>query len=54
MSRLSIVKARLEREVNGYVVTCSATKEAVVIDPGEPVQKLLDQLRGLKPRSDIR
>jgi len=50
MSRLSIVKARLEREVNGYVVTCSATKEAVVIDPGEPVQKLLDQLRGLKPR----
>ena len=50
MNRLSIVKARLEREVNGYVVTCSATKEAVVIDPGEPVQKLLDQLRGLKPR----
>src|SRR5438132_3824964 len=50
MSKLSIVKARLDREVNGYVVSCSDTKEAVVIDPGEPSRKLLDQLRGLKLR----
>ena len=50
MSRLSIVKAGLEREVNGYVVSCSDTKEAVVIDPGEPADKLLGQLVGLKLR----
>src|ERR687883_197962 len=50
MGRLSIVKARLEREVNGYVVACSDTKEAIVIDPGEPSLKLLDQLKGLKLR----
>jgi glyoxylase-like metal-dependent hydrolase (beta-lactamase superfamily II) len=50
LSKLSIVKARLEREVNGYVVSCSETKEAVVIDPGEPAQKLYDQLKGLKLR----
>jgi glyoxylase-like metal-dependent hydrolase (beta-lactamase superfamily II) len=50
MSKLSIVKARLDREVNGYVVACSDTKEAIVIDPGEPSLKLLDQLKGLKLR----
>jgi glyoxylase-like metal-dependent hydrolase (beta-lactamase superfamily II) len=44
------VKARLDREVNGYVVSCSDTKEAIVIDPGEPSAKLLDQLKGLKLR----
>jgi glyoxylase-like metal-dependent hydrolase (beta-lactamase superfamily II) len=50
MSKLSIVKARLDREVNGYIVACSDTKEAIVIDPGEPSLKLLDQLKGLKLR----
>ena len=50
MSKLSIVKARLDREVNGYVISCSETKEAVIIDPGEPSVKLLDQLKGLKLR----
>src|SRR5438067_4089777 len=50
MSKLGIVKARLDREVNGYVISCSDTKEAIVIDPGDPSQKLLDQLRGLKLR----
>jgi hydroxyacylglutathione hydrolase len=50
MSKLSIVKARLDREVNGYIVSCSDTKEAIVIDPGEPSLKLLDQLKGLKLR----
>ena len=50
MSKLSIVKARLDREVNGYVISCSETKEAIIIDPGEPSLKLLDQLKGLKLR----
>jgi len=39
-----------EREVNTYVVSCSDTKEAVVIDPAEPAPKVGEQLRGLKPR----
>jgi glyoxylase-like metal-dependent hydrolase (beta-lactamase superfamily II) len=45
--KLGIVKVKLDREVNGYVVACSATKEAVVIDPGLPAQKIADQLKGL-------
>src|SRR5438874_8709882 len=36
MSKLSIVKVRCEHDVNAYVLICSDTKEAVVIDPGEP------------------
>jgi hydroxyacylglutathione hydrolase len=47
VSRLSIVKVRGDREVNCYVVSCAATGEAVVIDPVEPVPKVLDQLSGL-------
>jgi hydroxyacylglutathione hydrolase len=50
VSRLSIVKVLGEREVNSYVLSCSDTKEAVVIDPAEPSAKVADQLRGLKPR----
>jgi hydroxyacylglutathione hydrolase len=50
VSRLSIVKVRGDREVNCYVVSCAATKEAVVIDPAEPAPKVLDQLPGLKVR----
>src|SRR5260370_17202115 len=50
MSKLAIVKVKLDREVNGYVVTCSSTKEAVVIDPGLPVEKIAEQLKGLKVR----
>jgi hydroxyacylglutathione hydrolase len=45
--KLGIVKVKLDREVNGYVVTCSTTKEAIVIDPGLPAQKVADQLKGL-------
>ena len=45
--KLGIVKVKLDREVNGYVVACSATKEAVVIDPGLPAEKIADQLKGL-------
>jgi hydroxyacylglutathione hydrolase len=45
--KLSIVRVKLDREVNGYVVACSATKEAVVIDPGLPAAKIAEQLKGL-------
>ena len=45
--KLGIVKVKLDREVNGYVVACSSTKEAIVIDPGLPAEKIADQLKGL-------
>jgi glyoxylase-like metal-dependent hydrolase (beta-lactamase superfamily II) len=45
--KLGIVKVKLDREVNSYVVTCSTTKEAIVIDPGLPAEKVADQLKGL-------
>ncbi|HZU19533.1 MAG TPA: MBL fold metallo-hydrolase [Candidatus Dormibacteraeota bacterium] len=48
MSKLGIVKVRGDREVNSYVVSCASTKEAVVVDPAEPVDKLLQQTSGLK------
>lgn len=44
MARLSIVKAKLDKEVNGYVLIVG--EEAAVIDPGEPAEKLLGQLGG--------
>src|SRR3977135_2150770 len=50
MPKLAIVKVRLDREVNGYVVSCAGTKEAVVIDPGLPVEKIAEQVKGLKVR----
>lgn len=50
MARLSIVKVRQERDVNAYVLACSDTKEAVVIDAGDPAGKLLAQLNGLTLR----
>jgi hydroxyacylglutathione hydrolase len=45
--KLGIVKVKLDREVNAYVITCASTKEAVVIDPGLPSDKLVDQVKGL-------
>ena len=39
MPKLAIVKVKLDREVNAYVVSCANTKEAVVIDPGLPAEK---------------
>ena len=45
--KLGIVKVKLDREVNGYVVACSKTKEAIVIDPGLPAEKIAEQLNGL-------
>jgi glyoxylase-like metal-dependent hydrolase (beta-lactamase superfamily II) len=50
VAKLSIVKVKLDREVNGYVLSCSSTKEAVVIDPGLPFEKIAEQLKGLKVR----
>src|ERR1700730_1019129 len=47
MAKLGIVKIRLEREVNGYILSCASTKEAVVVDPGLPVDKLAEQTAGL-------
>ncbi len=47
MAKLGIVKVRLDREVNGYVLACASTKEAVVIDPGLPPEKIAEQLNGL-------
>ncbi len=48
--KLGIVKVKLDREVNAYVITCSSTKEAIVIDPGLPADKLADQVKDLKVR----
>ena len=47
MAKLGIVKVKGEHEVNAYVVSCATTREAVVIDPVVPADKLLDQLAGL-------
>src|SRR5207237_6991334 len=43
MPKLSIVKVKLDREVNCYIVSCATTKEAVVIDPGQPVERIVEQ-----------
>lgn len=50
MGKLSIVKVRLDRDVNSYVVSDAATKEAIVIDPGQPAEKIIEQTAGLKVR----
>jgi hydroxyacylglutathione hydrolase len=50
MGKLGIVKVKLDREVNGYVLSCSTTKQAIVIDPGLPAEKLAEQTRGLSVR----
>jgi hydroxyacylglutathione hydrolase len=47
MAKLSIVKLKLDREVNGYIISCATTKEAVVIDPGLPADKIVEQAKGL-------
>ena len=47
MGKLSIVKVRLDRDVNGYIVSDASSKEAVVIDPGQPAEKIVEQAAGL-------
>jgi glyoxylase-like metal-dependent hydrolase (beta-lactamase superfamily II) len=51
VARLSIQKIHVgEKDTNCYVVACSDTREAVVIDPGDDAQKILGQLTGLAVR----
>lgn len=50
MPRLSIVKVRCERDVNTFVLTCSDSNEAVIIDPGAPAEKIAEQLDGATVR----
>ena len=47
MAKLSIVKVKLDREVNSYIVSDASSKEAVVIDPGQPADKIVEQAAGL-------
>jgi len=47
MAKLSIVKVKLDREVNCYIVSDANSKEAVVIDPGLPADKIAEHTRGL-------
>src|SRR5205823_8811976 len=48
MARLSIQKIHVgQKDTNCYVVACTDTKEAVVIDAGDDAPKILSQLDGL-------
>ena len=51
MARLAIQKIHVgEKDTNCYVVSCSVTSEAVVIDPGADAAKILGQLAGVTVR----
>ncbi|TMD20303.1 MAG: MBL fold metallo-hydrolase, partial [Chloroflexi bacterium] len=48
MARLSIQKIHVgQKDTNCYVVACTDTKEAVVIDAGDDAPKIMSQLDGL-------
>ena len=49
MSKLSIVKIKLEKEVNAYLL--SSEGEAIVIDPGAPAAKIVEQTADLKVKT---
>jgi len=48
VGKLSIVKVKLDREVNCYLVADAGSKEAVIIDPGLPAEKIVEQASNLK------
>jgi hydroxyacylglutathione hydrolase len=50
MAKLGIVKVKLDRDVNCYIVSDTTTKEAVVVDPGMPAEKIAEQLAGTTVR----
>jgi len=50
VSRLAIVKLKLDREVNCYLVSDAGSKEAIVIDPGMPAEKIVEQAAGVTVR----
>ena len=50
MPKLAIVKVKLDREVNCYIVSDATTKDAAVIDPGMPAEKIVEQAAGLTVR----
>jgi len=50
VAKIGIVKVKLDREVNCYVISDASTKEAVVIDPGLPADKIAEQLHGVTVR----
>jgi hydroxyacylglutathione hydrolase len=47
VGRLAIVKLKLDREVNCYLVSDAGSKEAIVIDPGMPAEKIVEQAAGV-------
>src|ERR1700730_10397665 len=50
MPQLGIGKVKRDPECKGYVGSCAPTKEAVVSDPGLPVEKIAEQVKDLKVR----
>jgi len=47
VAKIAIVKVKLDHEVNCYIVSDAGSKEAVVIDPGQPAAKIAEQASGL-------
>ncbi|TMF03154.1 MAG: MBL fold metallo-hydrolase [Chloroflexi bacterium] len=50
VAKLGIVKVKLDRDVNCYIVSDATTREAVVVDPGTPAEKIAEQLAGTTVR----